>query len=105
MKAIFVTSLLISIMARNNKNVVMRSKNLQKKNKKTETEAFTTKGTQTLTVEEGMFGTWGAWAVAPAGSFLCGYKFTSLDIEEKLTGNLGVDGLTAIFCDALDWTK
>jgi len=52
-----------------------------------------------------MFGTWGAWAVAPAGSFLCGYKFTSLDIEEKLTGNLGVDGLTAIFCDALDWTK
>ena len=27
------------------------------------------------------------------------------DIEEKLTGNLGVDGLIAVFCDALDWTK
>jgi len=58
-----------------------------------------------MIVEAGIFGDWGAWGVAPAGSFLCGFEYTALDVENAMSGNLGVDGLNAWWCDSLDWTK
>jgi hypothetical protein len=49
-------------------------------------------------VEEGFWGTWQTPAKGPEGSYLCGFSYS----EDNASGvnKLGMDGMTAIFCDS-----
>jgi hypothetical protein len=50
-------------------------------------------------VEEGLWGDWNERQDAPSGFFLCGFVFS----EENYDGNIGVDGLKAVFCNSQNW--
>jgi hypothetical protein len=49
-------------------------------------------------VEQGIWGDWKAEAIAPPGSFLCGFTFSE-DNSTPLK-KIGMDGLKAVFCDS-----
>jgi hypothetical protein len=52
-------------------------------------------------IENGIWGDWKTRQDAPISFYLCGFVFS----EENSWGNLGIDGLKAIFCDSQNWNS